>query len=84
MAIRGNNVRPRVPDCFQPMLVGYNGIFTKVSARSEIIDNTIYHGIDLDLFIALFTLTSLATCSSIPRILAKSDVDAISSDLYLA
>ena len=42
-----------------------------------------YHDIVLDVFIALFTasLTSLATCSSIPRILAKSDAGAFSSDL---
>jgi hypothetical protein len=47
------------------------------------INNTIYHGNDLDLFIALFTasLTSLATYSSIPRVLARSDADAFSRDL---
>jgi hypothetical protein len=35
----------------------------------------IHHDNDLDLFIASFTasLTSLATCSSIPRVLARSD-----------
>src|SRR5215469_7259835 len=50
---------------------------------TQIIKNTTYHGIDLDLFIALFTasLKSLATCSSIPRVLARSDTDAFSSDL---
>jgi hypothetical protein len=42
-----------------------------------------YHGINDDLFIALFraSVRSLATYSSIPRILAKSDADVFSRDL---
>ena len=64
-------------------MINTNDTICKLRHSCNVSHPHMYHGMDADLFIALFIASarSLATYSSIPRILAKSDADVFSMDL---
>ena len=64
-------------------MINTNDTICKLRHSCNVSHPHMYHGINDDLFIALFraSVRSLATYSSIQRILAKSDADVFSRDL---